>query len=528
MSLSFKEWLIVSILAGGIFALARPICLKFSTDEDYLRRCGVWCLLTTAAFFTPNFWWFALFAVPVLIWAQARESNPAALFLLLLYVVPPLSLRVPMVGISFLFNINFGLLLSFCVMVPAAFRLRDRRLPVGFKGLGAMDYLLFGYVILTVFLFVRPEISRGVLMVETPTDSIRRAFEAFFGLIVPYLVVSRSVYSRKALLEVMMCFCLACCVYAAIAVFEAARHWLLYNEMMIRWGGGAGFTFYVARLGSLRAMASTGHPLALGYLLSIALGFWLSLQHYVKSTFSRLAISALLAAGLLAAYSRGAWIASVLVYFSFTMLRPQRASALLRAIGVTVLVASLVAISPLRHSIVNVLPFMGGTADYRNVLYRERLFDREWQIVLQGPLFGDPYALLKMQDLRQGQGIIDLVLPYMTILLGTGFVGLVLYMSFFLIGLLRARATGKALARVSPGFSMVGASLVACMLGTLLIMASGGSNDIVVCMLAALAGAYARLGRAEPVRQAGNVRGTATVRNRATGAYRLIIDEPPR
>src|SRR5665213_456437 len=98
MALSLKEWLVVVVLAGCVFVSARPICLKFSTPKDYLRRCGIWYLLTTAAFFTPNFWWFVLFAAPVLIWAGLSESNPAALFLMLLYVVPPLSQRVPLIG----------------------------------------------------------------------------------------------------------------------------------------------------------------------------------------------------------------------------------------------------------------------------------------------------------------------------------------------------------------------------------------------------------------------------------------------
>jgi O-antigen ligase len=186
---------------------------------------------------------------------------------------------------------------------------------------------------------------------------------------------------------------------------------------------------------------------------------------------------------------------AVLIYLAFAALRPRALSGLLKAAGAAALLSIPLLLSSLGDRIARVLPFLGGTVD-TNILYRQRLFDRSWQIIQQSPLLGDPYALLKMQDLRQGEGIIDLVNAYVVILLGNGYIGLFIYMSFVSIALVNAWSVGRRLVQADSKFSLVGAGLVACILGTLLVMASGGSSDRMVCILAALAAAYARVGAA--------------------------------
>ncbi len=61
-----------------------------------------------------------------------------------------------------------------------------------------------------------------------------------------------------------------------------------------------------------------------------------------------------------------------------------------------------------------------------------------WQIVTDHPWFGDQLALLKMQELRQGEGIIDLMNGFMEILLSNGFFGLSLFLLFIVIGSFKA------------------------------------------------------------------------------------------
>ena len=123
----------------------------------------------------------------------------------------------------------------------------------------------------------------------------------------------------------------------------------------------------------------------------------LSCGRFVKSQPAKLATSGLLLLGLLAAYSRGPWIGAVFLYFVYAVLRPHPISGLMRAFWTGLLLAVIVALTPLRDKIVSVLPFMGGRIDYGNVIYRQQLLDRAWQIIQVSPMWGDQSALLKMQ-----------------------------------------------------------------------------------------------------------------------------------
>src|SRR5258707_3117917 len=83
--------------------------------------------------------------------------------------------------------------------------------------------------------------------------------------------------------------------------------------------------------------------------------------------------------------------------------------------------------------LVDYLPFVG-TVEAQNVAYRERLFEISLDVVLDHPFFGDWdfLQLPVMQQLRQGQGIIDIVNTYLGVALASGLLGLALFCGFFL------------------------------------------------------------------------------------------------
>ena len=491
MILSLKELIVVLVIALTIFKFAKPVAFLFTEQEDFARRRNTWCAVTVAAFLCPIFWLFCLVAIPVLISAGRKDSNPGALYLLLMYVVPDFSWRVPMVGLSYFFDLDFQLLLSLCVMTPAALRLlRSKEKRAQFKFL---DYCLLTYLGLTSAHFILPEISRGVVMTPTLTDCLRRAFEFFFTIYVPYFVLSRSGSNRRQIQDILAAFCLACAVMAALGTFESAKHWLLYGEMRSNWGPE--YNPYLMRGESIRAMASTVHPLVLGYLLAVAFGLWLFLKSNVQSKLTRNAGIFLFWCGLLAAYSRGPWLGAIAIYLVYVALSGRSISKLLKATVALAFAALAVAISPFGDKITKVIPFFGGTVDAGNITYRQRLLDRAWQIVQESPLLGDQYAFLKMEDLRQGQGIIDLMNGFVNILLDNGFLGLSLFLLFVMIGIVRAWILNRETIRADAELSRMGASLVACILGTLVMMWVGGLIVTSTCVLVGLAAAYADLGR---------------------------------
>jgi hypothetical protein len=289
---------------------------------------------------------------------------------------------------------------------------------------------------------------------------------------------------------------------AAVGTFEGARHWLLYGEVRGHWGPE--YNAYLERGESLRAMASTSHPLVLGYVLALAFGLWLCLKSNVRSKLSRNATTVLYWLGLLATYSRGPWVGAILIYFVYVALSRRAVSGLLKAAGATALVAVIVAISPLGDKIARVVPYFGGTVDAENITYRQRLLDRTWQIIQDSPFLGDQYALSKMEDLRAA-GIIDLMNGFMNILLDNGFVGLLLYLSFVMIGVFKAWMLSRESARVGVELGAMGASLVACIVGLMVMMWAGGLIVLTTCVLVGLASACAHVGQLQqrgPIRYA--------------------------
>src|SRR6185437_2975970 len=108
--------------------------------------------VSAAAFLSPSFWAFALVAAVALFWGGRKDTNPLAFYLLLINVIPSIPIQIPTIGLPIkqLFELDIFRLLSFCVLLPAAWRLRRTKDPNRIQGLQTMDLLLIGYGILTV------------------------------------------------------------------------------------------------------------------------------------------------------------------------------------------------------------------------------------------------------------------------------------------------------------------------------------------------------------------------------------------
>jgi O-antigen ligase len=488
MPQSIKNLIVVLFIATVVFRLIKPIMLLYSPEKDFLRRRTVWYVLTISAFLMPSPWLFGAIAVPLLAIVGRKDSNPAGLYLFVLHVIPGVIITVPVVG-----SLTPQFMLTISILVPAAYRLLGSKTDPRIRGLHSMDWFLLGYIALSAALYIHQLAPDGTFFPSTPVDFVRRLVFFFLEIFVPYFVISRSNCNRQMIVDSVAAFWLSCVLMAAIAIFESLRSWLLYEVIPKNWGavGGA----YLMRGNSLRAMASSGHSLTLGYLLAIAFGCWLYLQMAVKSKFSRLALGTLLWLGEFAAYSRGPWMCAILIYFLFAAQKPGAASAITKSLFVGALAAIVVALSPLGQKIASVIPFFGGHIDSGNIDYRQRLWDRGWEYILQSPFFGDQYVLTKMRDLRQGEGIVDFINGYIAELLSTGFVGLSLFLSVILIGIYFAWSSSRNIRHVDAEFSLLGASLVSCLLGSLFLWAFGGPDLYVVWALVALASAYSFVGQ---------------------------------
>jgi hypothetical protein len=73
-----------------------------------------------------------------------------------------------------------------------------------------------------------------------------------------------------------------CDPLAPIAAFDSWRGWLLYTGVPEAWGQ-ANRDAWLFRGDALRAQATTGHSITLGYLMSLAVGFWMFLKAFDES-----------------------------------------------------------------------------------------------------------------------------------------------------------------------------------------------------------------------------------------------------
>lgn len=492
-----KELIVVLGLSVPLFAVLKPTALVFMDEGDFKRRRNIWLILTCTAFLSPTFWLFAAIAAPVLYWGGRKDTNPIAFYAFLLNVIPPIAVAIPPVIVKQVFDLDILRLLALCVLVPAALRLRKTKSAAEpTANVKVMDLALLGLGALQVLLFVPPDLGKVILQ-NSFTNDLRSGFLFVLDTGVLYYLASRSATDRRKLLDALAAFCVSCCLMAFIAMFESVRHWLLYTDLTVRWGGESMLGEYYFRGPLLRAQASSGQPLALGFLLVIGLGFWLYLRSHVKSGRTRLAITALLCGGLLVSFARGPWLAGVTTYLAYAAFGPRGASRLLKAGLVLLLVGGVLLASPMGDKITGMIPFMGGQVGDSSLTYRERLLERSWELIEARPVFGDQLALSKMQDLRQGQGIIDVINGYVEITLFYGFTGLALFLAFVLSGLSKAYRTGKRLAIMNIDASLLGANLAACIVAILVLLADGsigGSPERILYLLIGLAAAYARSG----------------------------------
>jgi O-antigen ligase len=485
-----RALVVILALATAVFVFAKkPACALASTTGDFERRRNLWFAITLTAFLAHNFWIYIIVAAILLLLTLPREPNKLAMYFLLLFAVPAVSAEITGLGvIKHFFAIHYLRLLALAVLLPAFLFLWTKPDTQRF-GRSLPDKLIAGYIILQVLL---------MLTVTTFTNTLRHGvFYAFIDVFLPYYVASRSLKNLQGFRDALTAFVIAALVLSAIGAFEFARHWLLYTSLEDALGVHWALSSYLARGDSLRALASTGHPIVLGYVMAVALGFSLYLRKSVANPMLWGLSVVLLMAGLLASLSRGPWIGAAAILLVFVATGPSAGLrfAILGLLG-TIFVPVLL-ISPIGETIIDHLPFVG-TVDESNVTYRQRLLELGIQVVLQNPVFGafDFIYSPAMQELKQGQGIIDIVNSYLGVALSSGLVGLSLFSGIFIAVAVSILKGMRNVTDKNDERYLLGQALLSVLLGIMIIIFTVSSISVIPVVYWSVAGlgvAYARM-----------------------------------
>ena len=129
-----RALIVVLFLNSVVFAVARNPACQFIPVADYTRWRNIWFALTLTLFLSHNFWIYTFIAGTILIFYSKRESNVAALFLLLIFCAPSYEFSIPGLGlVNYLFKLSHARILALVVLLPAYLSLISRKdtLPFG-------------------------------------------------------------------------------------------------------------------------------------------------------------------------------------------------------------------------------------------------------------------------------------------------------------------------------------------------------------------------------------------------------------
>lgn len=480
------------LIAGVCFVvMAKPLTARAIAPADFARRRNLWLALTLITFLAHDYWLAMLLSAVAVGVASRREHNTVALYCALLFVVPQFTMPISGLGIiNQLFEVDHPRMLAMVLLLPATVRLAVGPAPAQPR-LRAMDLMaasLFVYMLaITATASSLTELMRAVVYLLLD-----------YGLL--YYVVTRSVTDRRRLFDVVGSFVMAAAIAGAIGVFETARSWLLYESLRTPLGVPMNeIGTYLLRAtedgGTLRAYATMGHAIALGYVSMVAITWHLALTRTYVPKALGVGVVLMLVGGLLASVSRGPWLACAIALVVGMSVGPGAKRRLTwMAASLPVLIPALL-LSPQGRKFIDLLPFIG-TTEASTVSYRTQLIDRAMVVFWQHPVFGSMDYINNpvLETMRQGQGIIDIVNVYVGIALPYGAVGLLLFVAPSAYALLSCWLVRSRVARTDPDAEALGRALGASLIGVLLVLGSASYYlhvPIVHWLVVALCASYA-------------------------------------
>ena len=478
-----KALIFLFIATSIIMVVCKDPLSSHYSKREYQGYRNTWWFLTACLFLSPGIWiFYAIVVITVLKRKYSEDIDRVTTYCFLLFIAPSMGAEIPgFAGINKLFAVDVQRILILFVLLP---QLKES-LSGGFSKNPSDKYLLL-YLVYSAVLLFRD---------ENHTNAVRFALLLFIDVAVPYFVISRTIKSMGDFNRVLLVLMFTLSLLAAEAVFEAVKHWELYNSTGHRLIGERIFKFSGERAGLLRARSIFLSPVILGYVMVFLLALLLYLKPYFtkKSTFYCLALVA--SAALLVTFSRGAWVGAVILLIVYALLANGVARTMWYLMAGSLVVFLALNTTQFGRSILNLLPFFGGEAQTDTFDYREQLLKNGLIVVKRNPWFGDHNFLEspEMEALRQGQGIIDTVNTFLAIAMSRGIAGLFLFLMIFIPSILAIYRCNKNLPENEVMFSQLGRMLISFMAATFFIISTLSNADfipVIYYLIAALMAAW--------------------------------------
>jgi O-antigen ligase len=474
----------ILFIASVIFILFRYTHETHGVNvTEFQKFCRVWFVLVLAGFLSQNYWVFAAIVVVTCHVAKAHDLDSIPLFLFLCLALPQFSVEIPgALGIRYFVNIDYLRILTLMFLLPVCFREYAKAKKNKLKTNGA-DILIAIYFVYTTALSLRH------------TDVIgfgREVFNFSVDVIIPYYAISRSLKTLADIQKALLYFVMGGTVIAALAAFEYLRSWLLYSSHPQALGQYFS-VFYLGRAGSIRAQATSGQAIVLGYTVGIVLLCYCSFFRIGSNKKQQAIVLFILAFGTIASLSKGPWVGLafgllVLLFTSENLFRN-----LLKSLTILIPIIVAMVTTDVGNSVMGYLPFVG-TVDEGSATFRQLLFDESIKIILDYPIFGSTDYLPRLEILRNGSdGIIDVTNTYISIALNFGLLGLLIFILFFTVIIVRI---GHRMGNSNADYHQIGRILISIIIFiafTITIVSSIFHVPFLYWVFAAVAVAYTRI-----------------------------------
>jgi len=416
--------LIVFLGVGGIATLFYWVA--FGRYKHLIPIMLAWIAIVATVFLVKNVWAAFLVVLLIKLIFVKNDIEKSIVFFLSLLPVIPASFLFPFVkpGMLYFMDLNMPMVLAIVFLLP----LIPRIAADGEQKIYRTDIL---FSLLMIFFIVGAFRERYEFQI-TFFAGVREAFLTIFLFFIPYYVLSRGLRGIDTITNVVKGLVVTGTFIAVFAYIEAILKWKIYTELggyLGAFTAGSIHNLHEIRYGLLRVAVSLTHPITLGFYLSFIFGLVVYLLRIEKASKSGyLLFYGLFSGAMYLTVSRGAWVGfAILLFVLFVYkLRPKLRRILLLMSLVLSPLLVFVDMGESQSSASN----SAGVDEFGTMEYRYNLALASFKVIPRQFFLGSRTykSYPEMQELEQGQKIIDIVNGYLLIALDYGMVALAIFL----------------------------------------------------------------------------------------------------
>jgi O-antigen ligase len=310
----------------------------------------------------------------------------------------------------------------------------------------------------------------------------------------PYFMMSRCVNSLKDFYYIFLALLFSAVVLAYAGIIEELMHWKFYNRLPKQLDlDSFGVARYRSRSGFIRISSTASNPISFGYFIVLSIGGLLYVS-YVNKIKKRifLATSLLLGFALSFTFSRGAWLSAIALITVYLYVKKTKfIKTIMSVLGVSGIIFLL--FSPVDN--------LKNIDEHGTFEYRKELIKHSYDVIKNNIMFGsnDFTNNDTMEEMRQGEGIIDVVNTYLQIILQSGVIGLSTFIFIFIFVLKRIlNLIKKFRKKGEKEAELLGCIIFSMILATMVMIGTTSSIDIIPIyywILLGIGSAYIRVSR---------------------------------